>query len=174
MKSLSRVGLFVTPWTVSYQAPPSMGFSRQEYWSGLPFPSSGDLPNPGIKCGSPLSHQGSPRVHDAKSQWFLLGSLLICIWNNCSSTLSHLSSKNSLLDFSSIFLALFLSHSCSFSPCFTEYGDNWVDFGLRPSQVSYAISLGISQLHDFKFHTCDDDAQTYFSSADFFPKLINL
>ena len=39
MKSLSRVWLFATPWTVAYQAPPSMGFSRQEYWSGLPFPS---------------------------------------------------------------------------------------------------------------------------------------
>lgn len=67
-----------------------------------------------------------------------------------------------------------LSHFCSVSPCFTEYRDNSVDFGLRPSQVFYAISLGIFQLHDFKFHTCDDDAQTYFSSADFFPKLINL
>ena len=41
------------PWTVAYQAPPSMGFSRQEYWSGLPFPSPGDLPNPGIEPGSP-------------------------------------------------------------------------------------------------------------------------
>ena len=43
----------VTPWTVAYQAPPSMGFSRQEYWSGLPFPSPGDLPDPGIELGSP-------------------------------------------------------------------------------------------------------------------------
>ena len=41
------------PWTVAYQAPPSMGFSRQEYWSGLPFPSPGDLPDPGIEPGSP-------------------------------------------------------------------------------------------------------------------------
>ena len=53
VKSLSRVRLFVTLWTVAYQAPPSMGFSRQEYWSGLPFPSPGDLPNPGIKPRSP-------------------------------------------------------------------------------------------------------------------------
>ena len=53
MKSLSRVQLFVTPWTVAYQTPPSMGFPRQEYWSGLPFPSSEDLPNPGIEPGSP-------------------------------------------------------------------------------------------------------------------------
>ena len=52
-KSLSRVRLFVTPWTVAHQAPQSMEFSRQEYWSGLPFPSPGDLPDPGIKPGSP-------------------------------------------------------------------------------------------------------------------------
>ena len=53
VKSLSHVQLFATPWTVAYQAPVSMGFSRQEYWSGLPFPSPGDLPDPGIKPGSP-------------------------------------------------------------------------------------------------------------------------
>ena len=49
---LSRNQLFVVPWTVACQAPPSMGFSRQEHWSGLPFPSPGDLPNPGIKLTS--------------------------------------------------------------------------------------------------------------------------
>ena len=53
MKSLSRVRLFVIPWTIAHQAPPSMGFSRQEYWSGLPLPSPGDLPDPGIKPRSP-------------------------------------------------------------------------------------------------------------------------
>ena len=52
MKSLSHVRLFVTPWTVAHQAPPSMEFSRQEHWSGLPFPSPGNLPNPGIEPGS--------------------------------------------------------------------------------------------------------------------------
>ena len=49
VKSLSRVQLFAIPWTVAYQAPLSMGFSRQEYWSGLPFPSPGEIPNPGIE-----------------------------------------------------------------------------------------------------------------------------
>ena len=49
VKSLSHVRLFVTPWTVVYQVLPSMGFSRQEYWSGLPFPSPGDLPDPRIE-----------------------------------------------------------------------------------------------------------------------------
>ena len=53
MKSLSLVRLFASPWTRAHQAPPSMEFSRQEYWSGLPFPSPGDLPNPGIEPRSP-------------------------------------------------------------------------------------------------------------------------
>ena len=52
VKSLGHVWLFVTPWTVAYQASPSMEFSRQEYWNGLPFPSPGDPPNPGIEPGS--------------------------------------------------------------------------------------------------------------------------
>ena len=53
VKSLSHVRLFATPWTVAHQAPTSTGFSRQEYWSGLPFPSPRDLPNTGIKPRSP-------------------------------------------------------------------------------------------------------------------------
>ena len=51
--SLSCVQLFLTPWTVARQGPLSMGLSRQKYWSGLPFPSPGDFPNPGIKLVSP-------------------------------------------------------------------------------------------------------------------------
>ena len=57
--SLSRVWLFATPWTVAHQAPLSMKFSRQEYWSGLPFPSPGDPPNPGIKLASPALQDDS-------------------------------------------------------------------------------------------------------------------
>ena len=53
VKSLSHIRFFATPWTVAHQATPSMGFFRQEYWSGLPFPSPGDLPDPGIKPRSP-------------------------------------------------------------------------------------------------------------------------
>ena len=52
-ESLSRVQLFATLWTVVYQAPPSTEFSRQEYWTGLPFPFPGDFPDPGIEPGSP-------------------------------------------------------------------------------------------------------------------------
>ena len=60
-QSLSRVQLFVTPWTVACHAPLSMGFSKQEYWSGLPFPSPGDLPDQGLELGSPaLAGDSSP------------------------------------------------------------------------------------------------------------------
>ena len=67
--SLNCVWLLLTPWTVACQAPLSMGFPRQEYWNGLPFPSPGDLPNPGIKRATPalqldallLRQQGSPQ-----------------------------------------------------------------------------------------------------------------
>ena len=69
VKSLSHVRLFATPWTVAYQAPPAMGFSRQEYWSGLLFPSPGDLPNPGIKPGSPAL-----QASQGRRQNFLTGS----------------------------------------------------------------------------------------------------
>ena len=54
-KSLSRVQLFAAPWTIIHQAPLSMGFPRPEYWSGLPFPSPGDLPDPGIEPVSLVS-----------------------------------------------------------------------------------------------------------------------
>ena len=68
VKSPGYVQLLVIPWIAAYQAPLSMGFSRQEYWSGVPFPSPEDLADPGIKPGSPALHadslpselQGSP------------------------------------------------------------------------------------------------------------------
>ena len=53
VKSFSSVLLFATLWTIAHQAPLSMGFSGQEYWSGLPFPPPGDPPDPGIEPGSP-------------------------------------------------------------------------------------------------------------------------
>ena len=67
---LSRVQLFVTLWTISHQAPLSMGFSRQEYWSGLPFPL-GDLPNPGIKPTSLTSPALSGKLFTTSTTWEL-------------------------------------------------------------------------------------------------------
>ena len=75
VKLLSCVRLFATPWTVAHEALPSLEFSRQEYWSGLPFPSPGDLPDPGIEPGSPVLQAdallseppGKPRATKATS-----------------------------------------------------------------------------------------------------------
>ncbi|CAI9174019.1 unnamed protein product [Rangifer tarandus platyrhynchus] len=61
VQSFSCVQLCVTLWTVAYQTPLSMAFSRQEYWSGLSFPPPGDLPNPRIEPRSPVSHAFSGR-----------------------------------------------------------------------------------------------------------------
>ena len=77
MKSLSRVRLFATPWTVAHQAPLSMEFSRQEYWRGLPFPSPGDLPDPGIEPGCPTLQadalpsepSGNPMTYTPSNEW---------------------------------------------------------------------------------------------------------
>ena len=70
VKSLSLVWLFVTPWTVAYQAPPSMGFFRQEHWSGLSFPSPGDLPNPGIEPRSPTLQVDSLPA-EPQGKWYI-------------------------------------------------------------------------------------------------------
>ena len=66
---LSHVGAFETPWTVSHPAPLSMGFSRQEYWSELPCPPSGDLPNLGTEPASPVSNALKADTHPPPSHW---------------------------------------------------------------------------------------------------------
>ena len=86
VKSLSHVRLFVTPRTAAYQAPPSMGFSRQEYWSGLPFCSPGDLPDPGIEPRSPTFQADAltsePAGRCCRSSWQILISSWYCITGN--------------------------------------------------------------------------------------------
>ena len=78
VKSLSRVRLFATPWTVAHQALLSMGFSRQEHWSELLFPSPGDLPDPGIEPRSPalqadaLTSEPPGKNVDSKNVFFLM------------------------------------------------------------------------------------------------------
>ena len=69
MKSLSHVQLFVTSWTVAYQAPPTMGFSRQEYWNGLPYPPPWDLPDPGIEPVSLMSPSLAGRFLTTSATW---------------------------------------------------------------------------------------------------------
>ena len=65
----SHVQLFATPWTIACQALLSMGFSRQEYWSGLPFPSPADLPNPGVKPASHISSALARRFFTTSATW---------------------------------------------------------------------------------------------------------
>ena len=98
---LSHVQLFATPWTVAHQAFLSMRFSRQEYWSGLPFPSPGDLPDPGIKPGSSaLQADSLPPEPPGKSR-FILWAPLKGIWIIHDGVVSHelifLSSLGSLV-----------------------------------------------------------------------------
>ena len=77
VKSLSHIWLFATLWTVTHQTPLFMGISRQEYWSGLPFPSSGDLPNPVIKFRSPTLWADSLLSWVTRESWYyVLGNIL--------------------------------------------------------------------------------------------------
>ena len=69
LSRFSHVRFFVTPWTVAHQAPLSIGFSRQEYWSGLPFPTPGDLPDPGIKPTSLRSPALAGRFFTTNTTW---------------------------------------------------------------------------------------------------------
>ena len=93
-----------TPWTVALQAPLSMGLSRQEYWCGLPFPSPGDLPDPGIdpvswqdQVGSlPMSHQGSQKVFILNTKYKSSRQLLIKCDTNTSHLFRELSNSESL------------------------------------------------------------------------------
>ena len=69
LSHFSRVRLFVTPWTVAHQAPLSMGFFRQEYWSGLPFPPPGGLPDPGVEAASLMSPALAGRCFSTSTTW---------------------------------------------------------------------------------------------------------
>ena len=96
--SLNHVWLFVTLWTVAHQAPLSMGFSKQQYWSGLPFPSPGDFSDPGIKAGSPalqadaLSSEPSGKPLHRKSTPHGYG----LVWRSNQSILKEISPECSL------------------------------------------------------------------------------
>ena len=106
---LSHVRLFATPWTEARQAPLSMGFSRQEYWSGLSCPPPGDLPNPGIKLRSPMLQAdslqteppGKPKNTGLGSLSLLQGIFPIQEWNQglpqCRRILYQLSYQGSPL-----------------------------------------------------------------------------
>ena len=75
---LSLVQLFAIPWTIAHQAPLSMGFSRQEYWSGMPSPSPGDLPDPGVVPKSLVSPALAGRFFTASIAWNTVASPKMC------------------------------------------------------------------------------------------------
>ena len=106
VKSLSRGRLFVTPWTVTHQAPPSMRFSRQEYWRRLPFPSQGDLPGPGIEPRSPALQADTLTSEPPEKPWIYL-SFLKYYWTFTISHYHHLQS---------IFLFLYSIYQLRVSP----------------------------------------------------------
>ena len=81
-QSLSHVWSFATPWTVASQAPLSVGFFRQEYWSGLPFPSPGGLPNPGIEITSPAFSSGFFTTHPPGKPILCVFLELYCFLDN--------------------------------------------------------------------------------------------
>ena len=80
VKLFSHIRLFETPWTVAHQAPLSMGFSRQEYWGGLPFPSPGDLPDPGIEPRSPALKADALTSEPPGKPWVTAQSLSGSDW----------------------------------------------------------------------------------------------
>ena len=120
---LNPVPLFATPWTIAHQTPLSMGFSRQEYWSRLPFPSPGDLSDPGFEShllhwqvdSLPLSLLGSPRSFPYTTQ-------LYCYNVNNSHRRYLMNEQNStkslFLDTKFEFHIVFLSHDILFLRCF--------------------------------------------------------
>ena len=120
---LTCVLLVLNPWTGARQAPLSMGFPRQEYWSGLPFPSPGNLPNPGIKPGSPaLQADPLPSEPPGKPSWFI---------NDSYSELPFQSPDFQLLEDKSQFLSIII----------------FFTFFLCPTQVFMHWSFSINSLN---------------------------
>ena len=121
MKMLSCVHLFVTPWTVTRQAPLSMGFSRPDYWTGLPFPSAGDLSDPGIKLASgvsprlqadslPAEPSGKSQLYNRSVIYFLVKSILSFFLIQWRGDLSPTESEPSEVSFHPVFSEDVLSY----------------------------------------------------------------
>ena len=137
--SLIPVRIFVTCWTVAHQAPLSMGFFRQEYWSGLPFPSPRDLPNPGIESESPaLQADSSSSEPSGKMNWNLVQSsvqLLNCVWlfvspwtaaRQASLSVTNSQSLLKLISIKSVMLSNHLILCTPFSSCFWSSQHQWL------------------------------------------------
>ena len=124
-QSLSHVQLFTNPWTVARQAPRSMEFSRQGYWSGLPFPSPRDLPNPGIEPVSPVFPALASRFFTTEPprkplmENILAPQTEIQDFNFCSFLVLNLSSNRTLINWA---LICFLYYKwCNYNVFFITY-----------------------------------------------------
>ena len=168
VKWLSRVWLFVTPWTIAYQAPPSIRFSRQEYWSGLPFPSPGDLPDPGIEPQSPAFQADAltseppgkpPNIHSVQFSSVLSLShvwLFTTPWIAACQTSLSITISWSSLKLTSIELVMPSSHLILHRPLFLlppippniRVFSNESTLRMRwPNYWSFSISIILSKEH---------------------------
>ena len=110
LSCLSHFPLFVTLWTVAHQVPLSMGFSKQEYWSGLPFPPPGDLPNPGTEPTSLTSHELAGRFFTTGATWeALFFPLLLCMGTSRHSAENEGETGPGVYAFLSVFLRVLRS-----------------------------------------------------------------
>ena len=142
MKLLSRIQLFATPWTVAHQTPPSMGFSRQEYWSGLPFPSPRDLPDPGKEPRSPAFQADTLPSESWGGWWDYKADSSVCLlYLSCCLWLFSLWSR---LIFSSLGVAFGHSQE-AFSLRLKEARlrfPTWMDGCISPFWGDHPILLG--------------------------------
>ena len=174
VKLLSCVRLFATPWTVAYTAPLSMGFSRQEYWSGLPFPSPGDLPNPGIEPRSPTLQadalSSEPPGKPVWSIWHLTAKWCLCFFNMLSSfVVAFLSRSKCLL------ISWLISQSSDFGTqenkifhCFHFCPINlsWSD-GTKCHDLSFLNVEFKANLFTLLFHIRQETLQFLFTSCHY-------
>ena len=145
-----------TPWTVAYQVPPSMGFSRKEYWSGLPFPSPRDLPDPGIEPGSPaLQADALPSEPPGKPEVIKIANQTG--WNHQKHFFIPIIENAQSRAFSEIQLP--------FSAVWSPLPFTWAGFILRLTSLFIAtkITISVSNL-ELIFHTIQKGIKRRFLS----------
>ena len=141
MKLLSGVWLFATPWTVAYQAALSMEFSRQEDWSGLPFPSPGDLPDPGIEPrSSALQADALPSEPPRKPKHWRLA--LKIIMPTCWCTMGDISGMFKMIDFSQD-----ISFLAKISVAISDY----FELALKTKEAKIFLTNNLWNVTEFKF-----------------------